>query len=221
MVQRLHYSSHHNLEKIPLSVAGEEKIVQKVLRSKTHQKWFLPQGRCFTFMDYITASPLFSFPAQVRLKVQHHKTRTSPSNLMLLVHRSWCMTCKTPNREQDATDILFIFRINDWLSMVSRPSEPRHKQGICIPQKTFQHHSLSGCWHLLLVTILAMGCCQLMVPERMVPKRMIPESVSCCRALSPPCVCDIKHSSVVHAQNNSCWEQREIAVVVWAVSTFM
>lgn len=64
-------------------------------------------------MDYITASPLCSFPAQVRLKVQHHKTRTSPSNLMLLVHRSWCMTCKTPNREQDATDILFIFRIND------------------------------------------------------------------------------------------------------------
>ena len=114
-MQGLHYSSQCNLEKIYLSVAGGEKIVQKVLRSKTQLKWlFLHwEGRCFTFTGYTTASPMFSMPTQTCLVVQHHKTPISTSNPTLLVHRSLCMTYKTPNMEQDTTDIIFIFRIND------------------------------------------------------------------------------------------------------------
>lgn len=50
-----------------LSVAGEEKIVQKVLRSETQLKWLFPhrEGKCFTFTGYTV------------LQVQHAYTDTS------------------------------------------------------------------------------------------------------------------------------------------------
>lgn len=48
-----------------------------------------------------------------------------------------CVSC---TMEQDTTDKIFLFRINDLLSMVWRPSEQRHKQPVWIPQKTSSCH---------------------------------------------------------------------------------
>lgn len=53
----------------------------------------------------------------------------TPYKHKLLVHKGLCMmTYKPLNMEQDTIDIIFIFRITDWLRMVTRPPEPRHSR---------------------------------------------------------------------------------------------